>query len=398
MAGGVAGGLSRRYGIDADVIRVLFVVLLAGGGSGFALYVLAWLLVPRSGEGSSIARRALADRRAVSLAVALGAALAVGLVLVSAIGLNFAAGLIWPLSLGMAGLVFVWRGAADDERAFLQELVGQTPLVGGAKTDSRRHLVWRVIVGGILVLGGLIALVATGRATLGVAQAVLAASVVLVGFFIVFGPWWMNLARDLMTERRDRVRAEERSDMAAHIHDSVLQTLALIQRASGDPTEVRRLARAQERELRAWLFEDRPPGAFDESEIATVSAGVAAIAHGVEESHRVAVEMVVVGDCPLDDELRALLAAGREAVVNAAKWSGAPTVSVYVEVEDERVSMFVRDRGEGFDVDAVGEDRRGIAESVRARMARHGGSAMIRSTPGDGTDVELSMPRRPGPR
>jgi signal transduction histidine kinase len=394
MAGGVAGGLSSRFGIDANVIRIVFVLLIVGGGTGFALYVLGWLFIPRTGEQTSIARRALADRRSVSLALAMATILAVALIVVSAIGLNFASGLIWPLSLGMAGLVFVWRGAEEDEKAFLQELIGQTPLVGPSSRPTRRWgLVLRILVGAFLVAVGLVALVAFGHQAVGVARAVVAASVVLAGFLVVFGPWWLRLARDLIVERRERVRAEERADMAAHIHDSVLQTLALIQRSSADPGEVRRLARAQERELRAWLFEDRPPGSFDKGEISTMVAGVGAIAHGVEESHRVVVEVVVVGDCPLDDELRALLAAGREAVVNAAKWSGAPTVSVFAEVEEDRVSMFVRDRGVGFDPTAVAEDRRGIAESVRARMARHGGTAVIRSSVGQGTEVELSMPR-----
>jgi signal transduction histidine kinase len=181
--------------------------------------------------------------------------------------------------------------------------------------------------------------------------------------------------------------------MAAAIHDSVLQTLALIQRSSGDAREVTRLARAQERELRAWLFEARPPGSFDASAVTTLAQGVAVIESEVEESHGVPVASVVVGDCPLTGGLRALLAAGREATVNAAAWSGATTVSLYVEVEPARVSFFVRDRGRGFDPGAVGGDRRGISDSIRARMNRHGGTADIRSAPGRGTEVELVMPR-----
>jgi len=180
--------------------------------------------------------------------------------------------------------------------------------------------------------------------------------------------------------------------MAAAIHDSVLQTLALIQRSSRDPGEVTRLARAQERELRAWLFEARPPGSFDASQVTTLAQGVAAVESEVEESHRVAVESVVVGDCALSDELRALLGAGREAAVNAAAWSGAPTVSLFAEVEPTRVSLFVRDRGKGFDPAGVPGDRRGISDSICARMARHGGTAHIRSIVGEGTEVELVMP------
>jgi len=118
----------------------------------------------------------------------------------------------------------------------------------------------------------------------------------------------------------------------------------------------------------------------------------------VEAQHGIAVEAVTVGDCPLDDDLAALLAAAKEATVNAAKWSGAKVVSLFAEVEPGEVSMFVRDRGRGFDPETVPGDRKGLAESVHARMTRHGGSAAIRSTPGEGTEVSLTMPRAAGQR
>ena len=213
---------------------------------------------------------------------------------------------------------------------------------------------------------------------------------------VLLGPWWLRLALDLVHERQARIRAEERADMAARVHDSVLQTLAMIQRSADQPLEVAKLARAQERELRSWLFEGRAPGSFGAEGALTLSAGVEQIERDVEAAHGIAVDAVTVGDSPLDDELRALLAAGREATVNAAKWSGATSVSIYVEVEPKRVSMFVRDRGAGFDSDAIAGDRKGIAESIRGRMQRNGGTAVIRSVPGEGTEVELSLPRHPG--
>ncbi|MGH9018297.1 MAG: sensor histidine kinase, partial [Acidimicrobiales bacterium] len=250
----------------------------------------------------------------------------------------------------------------------------------------------------VLVAVGLGGLVASRHPTGATVDAVVAPAVVLFGFLIVFGPWWLSIARDLAVERRERVRTEERADMAAAIHDSVLQTLALIQRSSSDPREVTRLARAQERELRAWLFDARPPGSFSPDQVTTLAEGVAVIENDVEESHGTAVETVVVGNCCLNEELRALLAAGREATVNAAVWSGTPTVALYAEVEPTRVSLFVRDRGKGFDPGAVAGDRRGISESIRARMVRHGGTAEIRSTPGQGTEVELVMPTGSSPR
>ncbi len=397
MVGGVAAGLSDRFGIDANLIRLLFAVLSIGDASGFALYVLGWLVMTRQDDSTSIARRALADRRTVALALALATLIGCVLLALEAVGLGFAANLIWPVSFGAAGLVVVWRAGSDDEKAFLRQVIEQAPVLGLDQRRPRRALVARAVVGVALVAAGLGGLVATRHPDRAALEAVSSAAVVVVGFLVVFGPWWLALARDLAVERRERVRSQERADMAAAIHDSVLQTLALIQRSSGNPREVTRLARAQERDLRAWLFEARPPGAFDASTVTTVAEAVAVVEAEVEESHGVAVDSVVVGDRPLDDGLRALLAAGREAAANAAVWSGAPTVSIFVEVEPARVSMFVRDRGKGFDPRAVAEDRRGISESIRARMARHRGTADIRSVPGEGTEVALVMPTSPEP-
>jgi len=198
-------------------------------------------------------------------------------------------------------------------------------------------------------------------------------------------------ARAIILEREARASAEERSQMAAHVHDSVLQTLALIQRSADDPQSVVRLARAQERELRAWLFEGRAPGSIGE-EAALLAEGVGLLQRHVEADHGITVQVVLVGDCPLTDGLRALLDAAHEAAVNAAKWSGAPQVSLFAEVESDAVMIFVRDRGRGFDPDSVPADRQGIARSIRRRVARYGGTVAIRSSPGEGTEVELKMP------
>jgi signal transduction histidine kinase len=389
----VAGGLSARFGVDANIIRIVFVLAAIGAGTGLAAYVVTWLVIPREATTTSILRRALADRRTVALALAFIIVFLVALLVLNAIGLSFTANLVGPVSLSAGGLVLVWRGADDEERAFLSELFGRTPFIGSSERTTRRATVARVAVGVVLVVAGLSGLVSSRRTTLDTVATVLAANVVIVGFLVVFGPWWLRLARELATERRERVRSEERANMAATVHDSVLQTLALIQRAAGDQGEVKRLARAQERELRAWLFEGRSPGSFDAAEVSKVSQAVSVIERDVEATHCVSVDSVTVGDCELTDGLQALLAAGREATVNAATWSGAPSVSLFVEVEPTQVSVFVCDRGKGFDPDAVGQDRRGIAESIRARMARHGGRATIRSTPGQGTEVELIMPR-----
>ena len=233
MVGGVAGGLSVRFGIDANVIRLLFAVLTLGDASGFALYVLGWLLIPRQGETTSIARRAVADRRAVALGLALASLLGCLLLALDALGVSIVANLIGPVSFGAAGLVVVWRAASDEERAFLHTVIDEAPVPGLPDTRTRRILVGRVVVGVILVATGLGGLVATRHTTGATLEALGAAAVVVAGFLVVFGPWWLALARDLAVERRQRVRTEERADMAAAIHDSVLQTLALIQRVVG---------------------------------------------------------------------------------------------------------------------------------------------------------------------
>ena len=207
------------------------------------------------------------------------------------------------------------------------------------------------------------------------------------GLALITGPFWVRMGRDLASERRKRIRSEERAEVAAHLHDSVLQTLALIQRNADDPRAVVTMARRQERELRGWLFENEQdlPGAE------TLAAGLARAGEEVEGLHGVSIDVVAVGDLPLDDRTRALVAAAREAMVNAAKWSGDTTVSVYAEVRDGEASVFVRDWGAGFDVDAVAPDRHGVRESIVDRMARHGGKAVVRSTVGEGTEVELRL-------
>jgi len=211
-----------------------------------------------------------------------------------------------------------------------------------------------------------------------------------LGVALLLGPWILRLWRDLATERRERIRSEERSEIAAHLHDSVLQTLALIQRAES-PGRARTLARRQERELRAWLFDERAPDG--DGQVATLAAALERVVTDVEDRYDVAVDLVLVGDCPMDAKVDALLAALREAAHNAARHADVPEVSVYVEVEPQRVTAFVRDRGNGFALDAVEPGRVGVRESIIGRMTRHGGKAEVHTAPGDGTEVVLEVPR-----
>jgi signal transduction histidine kinase len=246
----------------------------------------------------------------------------------------------------------------------------------------------QVVVGALLVAAGAL-LWLTADDGVGARRALVAAAAVCAGLALVAGPWWWRLSHDLAEERRERIRAQERDEVAAHIHDSVLQTLTLIQRHCGEPKTVASLARQQERELRTWLYGSSTPTSPDES----VAAALQRVSDEVEDLHSVTVEMVQVGDCPLDERLTALVQSAREALTNAARHSGTSSVSTYLEVESHQVTVFVRDRGCGFDPEHIPEDRRGIAESIVGRMNRHGGKAAVRSVPGEGTEVELVMPR-----
>ena len=306
--------------------------------------------------------------------------------------LGYVGSFSWPLFLAAGAAILIRRNASQDERVWINDDLLPT-FRSGHDRHTRTSLVVRIALGILVGIGGLFLLL-DGHPTSAALLPVSGALLVLAAVVVIFGPWWISLVRDLMSERQARARAEERAQMAAHVHDSVLQTLALIQRSAADPQHVVRLARAQERELRSWLFEGRPPGSVA-AEATTVAAGVGLLQQLVEADHGITVQVVVVGDCPLNDRLRALLDAAREATVNAAKWSGAPEVSIYGEVEQQSVTVFVRDRGRGFDPSDVPGDRQGITQSIRARMARFDGSATVRSAPGQGTEVELSMPRRP---
>jgi signal transduction histidine kinase len=393
LAGGIAAGVAGRTGIDVTLVRIIFVVAgLLSSGIVLALYILGWLLLPRVDESDTIAARALGDRRGIMLALGWGSVLAALLLILSILGAGWLGLPAWPLVISAAGLVLIWRNAPADEQELMRHTV--QPLMSQMSGRARSRLVARLCIGAALLAGGMVTLLLghPGRLLLRQLGGV---TLVIAAIVVVLGPWWLHIARDLVAERQARARAEERADLASQLHDSVLQTLALIQRRAGDPQKVIQLARAQERDLRAMLFEGRAPGSLG-GEGMTLAEGVRLIQQEVEAQHGTygaTVEAVTVSDCELDDNLTALLAAAREATVNAVKWSGAPVVSLFAEVEPDGVSIFVRDRGRGFDPDAIPDDRKGVAESIRGRMARRGGTATIRSVRGEGTEVSLKMPR-----
>jgi signal transduction histidine kinase len=395
LAGGVAGGLASRTGFDVNVVRLVFVVATVFSVGSFAVcYVLAWLLVPADDADGNLASRAVTDRRGIAVAAGIGSLTFTAWVIASVLHAGWLSNLAWPAGLCAAGIVLIWRNAPDYEQATMRQLA--EPLLSVTGGDGRSRIVLRALLAALLLVGGLATLL-SGHHPTAFLRPLGGVALVIAGIVVLLGPWWLRIARDLVLERQARARAEERADMAAQLHDSVLQTLALIQRRADDPHRVIQLARAQERELRSWLFDGRAPGSLGGAGL-TLADGVRLIQQEVEAQHGIAVEAVTVGDCELDDDLGALLAAAREATVNAAKWSGAGVVSLFAEVEPEAVSLFVRDRGQGFDPEAVPADRKGLAESVHARMARRGGSATVRSAPGEGTEVSLTMPRTAGER
>jgi signal transduction histidine kinase len=375
--GGVSTGLAARFGLSVVAVRISLVLLaLAVGPPVVVAYFVAWAMLPADdGTGSPAGGAWPARARPGSAAEAVaGAAVVVGSVLVLAEFSDWLPrSVLVPALLACAGAALVWGGRIGDR--------GGTGLAG-------RMRPLQVAVGVTLVVAGGVAMLATMSDVRTIGRSLAGAAVVVAGVALMLGPGLARLARNLGDERRQRILSEERADVAAHLHDGVLQTLALIQKRAGDDKEVRSLARRQERELRDWL-DGRP----DTSEPDGVAGLLRRELADVEDRYGVRLDAVLVGDAPLDEAARALVAAGREAARNAATHAGVDTVDVYLEVEPERVSLFVRDRGTGFDPAAVPPDRRGLADSVVGRVRRAGGTAEVRSTPGEGTEIELSVPR-----
>ncbi|MFJ5922013.1 PspC domain-containing protein [Kitasatospora sp. NPDC092948] len=428
ILGGVCQGLSVHLGVPVTWVRLAFIVLFFSQGIGTLLYAAFWVVVPlgigeaapgadrparpglpvtgrlgrlrelleRTFHGEDGAPGALpADPEARPAAAppatgqrggSLGQLFAlVGLVigvmaLLSALGIQTAKPYVWPLLAVGVGVALVWR-QADDSR--WQNWFGLQP-------GSRKGAYLRVAAGVLLVVAGIVGYFVTQGVDSPIALVVESSLAVVAGVLVLAGPSMLRMWQDLGAERTARIRAQERAEIAAHIHDSVLHTLTLIQRRAEDPKEVLRLARAQERELRLWLYR---PEAAAEAAPDTLAEHLREIVAEVEDRHGVHIELVCVGDCPMDEKISSQMQAAREAMVNAAKYGGGGPVQVYAEVEGRTVSVFVRDHGPGFDPDDLPEDRMGVRESIIGRMRRNGGTARVRPAPDGGTEVELEMER-----
>ncbi len=412
---GVAAGLAAHMGVPVWLVRLAFLILVWFAGAGVVAYVFWWVTVPAgvpavAADTVPTERRRLAPRLTTDANADAGAAeraaslvervrlsgpvsrlavrdIWIGVVLLSSAALLIALRADWdpvaswvlPALIGLGGVALAWSQIDVTER---------DRWVGGSSTGLRsRTALLRLAGGVVLTMLGVLMLVGQDTPASVLMQAAIASVAMVAGIALVSLPWWFRLVRQLGDERAAHAREAERADIAAHLHDSVLQTLALIQKSSHDATTVARLARAQERDLRSWLYAEE---STDESSLAGALRSAAA---EIEDDHGVTVDVVAVGDCDLDESLRPVVQATREAVTNAAKHAGTGRVDVYAEVTPGAVDVFVRDRGAGFVLDDVPEDRYGVRRSILDRMERHGGNAEVRSAPGEGTEIRLHLPR-----
>ncbi|MDC0765832.1 ATP-binding protein [Streptomyces sp. HD] len=397
--GGVARGLAGHLGLPVIWVRLVFVGLFMADGLGALLYAAFWFFVPLGVGGvdaqrpSPFATETASDGRRRLVArkpdrgqiVALLLMVVVAMVFVGSVDLgNGAKAYLLPAVLVGAGVALVWRQADNARRARWME----------AGRRRRTLTLLRAAGGVVLVTAGVSGIFVLQGSAAHLGSVLQAALAVLVGITLLAGPYLVRMTQDLSEERLMRIRAQERAEVAAHVHDSVLHTLTLIQRNAENANEVRRLARAQERDLRTWLYKPEGTGKDEADEPASLAEAVRRNAAEIEDKHGVPIEVVVVGDCPLDERIGAQMQAAREAMVNAAKYGGeGGAVQVYAEVEGKTVFVSVRDRGPGFDLDSIPADRMGVRESIIGRMERNGGTARLRAVPDGGTEVELEMER-----
>jgi len=397
---GVLAGIGDRIGVDPLWLRIAFVIAaIATGGLLLLAYLIAWAALPAAEGGPApMARFGRSSRGRGDWRVAVGA----GLLTLSALlafrqlGIWWSDPIAWPLVLAAFGVALLWvrsprRSAPPADRP-AAELSPPSPSAEAPRkrVGSRLAEQYSGAFGVLLVVGAALLFLSSNHVLGGVRDAALTGVVVLVALALILAPFLWRLGRNLAAERAERIRSEERAQLAAHLHDSVLQTLTLMQKRADDPREVASLARRQERELREWLA----GGGASENGGRSLDSELRAAAVAIEDDHRVAIEAIVVGDCELDARAEAVLGAAREALLNAARHSGdTGPIRVYAEIDDAGIAVFVRDRGAGFDPGAVPEDRRGVRESIVGRMQRAGGRAEIRSSPGGGTEVSIEIAR-----
>ncbi len=368
--GGVAAAIAAELGVQPLIIRISFAILALAGGWGLVLYALAWAALGFLNPNPLAPYRPVPKAASSFHRHAAIAMIVLGLVLgLRSVGFGFIDAIVFPVGFVLTGFLIAWSRQQEE---------------GGVSA------VVRIVAGVVVAAGGLLTVIATSLSFTDALQLLVIAVAVVGGIALVVAPSVVRIGHDFDVERQERVRADERARMAAHLHDSVLQTLTLIQRNADDPKRTAQIARQQERELRSWLYGNEPsrPGTT------RLEPALQEVANRVEENHGVKVEVVTVGDIHDIDPgaIHGLVAATQEAVTNAAKHAGVGKIDVYAERRPDSIEVFVRDAGVGFDVAAIDSDRRGIRSSIIDRMERHGGGASIHSEPGVGTEVELTQP------
>ncbi len=371
IVAGVCGGLGSWLRVDPPLLRILFAATSAVGGAGLLAYAALAVALPAA-PSSAAARRPVVRRLARHLGFTLQFAGA--LLLLVAVGVAPDPAVLTVATLAAIGGALLWRATAGatQER--------DTP-------RSRVATIARIALGFTLLGAGALVSLRPGSGSAGVTLIV--AAVVAGGAALLWGPSLRRARREAQAERLERIRADERAAVAARLHDSVLQTFAVIQRLDDASPRVQGIARSQERELRAWLYGGEQPDGPQ-----TLASALRHATEEIELLHGVAVDLVQPADAPLDADAAALVQAAREAIVNAARHAGVTEVSVLAHVTPHELAIYVRDRGCGFDPAAIAEDRRGVRDSIVGRMQRHGGSATVTSALGEGTEVELRLPRR----
>ena len=428
---GVCAGLAEHLQVPVNPIRIVMVVL-AFSGAGLVGYLMLWGLTPQEGEegapapslasapssanapsppaqATAPAPSALATARAGAVApadvaspprrpqagfspearVTSGGPAPTndgGVVLLVGVAVAVVGVIWWAQRAGFVrlGLLIPVIAIAAGAMIGLSQLDASQRGRWLGRPGSGWRAITRLGVGAAVTATGAVGLVSRGSTLRQTFDVGLATLVVLLGMALLIAPWAYRVWSDLRTEQAARARADERADIAAHLHDSVLQTLALIQRQSGDAPRVATLARAQERELRAWLYAGGPNAQ------ASLADAVAAVIEEIEAGHGRPIDLVSTGNREMDESGQALVRALREALTNAAT-HGAPPISVYLEANASGVEAFVRDHGPGIDLGAIPDDRLGVRESIIGRMTRHGGSADVRRLD-PGTEWTLTLP------
>lgn len=365
---GVAGGTADRLGVADAYVRAGFITLATVWGLGALAYAALWAISYDHVEDE--------EPKQIEPVQSLG----LGLAFLGAMSMLGFVGM-WP-----SRALVVTAATLSFGLAFVTDHTNSRPFAALLNPEGERTGVVRLIVGVGLLVGGLILFASTVGRVFEMGAVLAAVLLTVLGVLVAFGPAVRRLLADLATERGERIRQEERAEVAAHLHDSVLQTLALIQRTD-DPSKVTMLARHQETELRDWLYGSSPLDGVD-----LISTALRQAAMKVEQDHGVPIDLVAVGDHVVDEAGRALVRAATEAMVNAAKHSGAPRISLYLEVDSDEVIVYVTDQGKGFDPDAIEPGRKGISNSIRNRVERVGGTVTILSEPGEGTELILSLP------